>query len=384
MWSADLARTRTGQLGAHLDVESGGQGLTDETNGIPAGSASIQRHLLQRVNPSWWEPWRNSIIFSHRYSAADPWTPIIGGPITHYPSIDPRAMQLTMGGIQEVLARRYLVHEWTDYAKVEDWRAGGPWWEGSLGQIAWYVLQMAQAKPRGGLPIVHGTPVERITDATRKGRGWKNYDLAHGNVWTDVLKSLVDEDGGPDVRFTPRFAAGTTRRVEWVMEHGTHHDPRIAHAHTIRLDTTAAHSPVSDLSVTMSGLTIAHRVYGTGAGEGPGTEVRVAEALGTAVEEMPLLESVVSDTQLTAWRDVLSMAQGALSPGGLGAWQVSCKIHTTPALPLWQIRPGAPVRLRVTGLAPFPDGWVTGRVLKATYTLGSDVVAVEIEQEEAR
>ncbi|WP_347042013.1 hypothetical protein [Brachybacterium nesterenkovii] len=355
--------------------------MTDETNAVPSGSVTVQHERLSRIDRTWWEPWRNSIILSHRYSAGEEWRPIIGGPIINYPTIEPHEMTLTFAGIQEVLARRYLVHEWTDYARNEDWRAGGPWWEGSLGQIAWYVVQMSLAKPRGGLPIVHGTPDERITDETRKGRGWKNYDLAHGNVWSDVLKSIIDEDGGPDIRFTPRFATGTTRRVEWVMEHGTHHDPRIAHAYTIRLDATAARSPVSDLSVTMSGLTIAHRVYGTGAGEGPGTEVRVAEALATATEEMPLLEAVVSDTQRTEWRDVLALAQGALSPGGLGAWQVSCKVHTSPALPLWQIRPGAPVRLRVAGLAPFPDGWVSGRVLKATYTLGSDVVAVEIEQE---
>lgn len=380
MWRADLVRTRTGQIGARLDVEPAGQ-ITDETNGIPQGAVGVRRALIDRIPAAWWEPWRNAVVLRHRYSTADPWIPILGGPIIHYPAIDPDVAALSFAGIQEILRHRLLVHEWTDYSRIEDWKSGGPWWEGSLGQIAWNVVQMAQAKPRGSLPIVHGTPDELITDATRAGRGWHNWDTANLNVWEQVLKGLADDDGGPDLRFTPRDVSDVNRRIEWVFEHGTHHDPRIAHPYTIRLDATAARSPVSDLKVTVSGLSIAHRVYGSGAGEGAGTEVRIAERIETAIDEMPFLETAFADTSRTAWQDVLALAEGALSPGGTGSWQAVCKVHTSPGLPLWQVRPGAPVQLKVRGLEPFPNGWHRGRILKTSYSLASDIVDVEIEQE---
>lgn len=77
----------------------------------------------------------------------------------------------------------------------------------------------------------------------------------------------------------------------------------------------------------------------------------------------------------------MALASGRVSGSGLGTWQIQCKVHTSPSLPLWQVRPGAPVQIRVPGRRPFPEGWHRGRVLKATYSLTSDVVQVEIEQE---
>lgn len=380
-WRARLARTRTGQVGATLDCTQV-TALTDETNGTPSASIALTRDEVDRIGDSaWWETGRNSIIFDHRHQDVDEWRPIIAGPIVHYPKITAAGITLDMAGIQDVLSARGVINEWRDSATREAWKEGGPYWEGSLGQIAWHVVEQAMAKPRGGLPIVHGTPEEYITDDTRKGRGYPNWDISNANAWTHVLKKLAEEDGGPDLRFTPRYVEGSNgRRIEWVFEHGTHHDPRIAHPYTLRLNTAAADSAVSDLEATVSGLDVAHRVYGSGAGQGAGTYVDVAEAIDTAADETPLREAFVSDTSLASDDEVLALAQGHLSPGGRGGWQLACTIHTSPDLPLWQVRPGAPVEVKVAGLDPFPTGWVHGRILKATYDLGSDLVAVEIEE----
>lgn len=378
MWRAELVRTRTGQVGARLDVTPGAQ-ITDEINGIPSGRVAVSSSAARRISESWWEPRRNAIVLSHRHRDTDTWVPIMGGPILALPDIDGTTVGYSFAGIQDVLRGRYRTHEWSDYPGNEQWKRGAFYWEGSLGQIAWRIVQEAMAKPRGGLPIVHGTPDERITDDTRIGLGWGNWNLANANVWDQILTGIAQKDHGPDMRFTPRYAAD--RQVEWVFEHGTHADPRIAHPYTLRVDSTAARPAVSSVKVTISGAPTAHRVYGTGAGEGPGTWIRVAEDLSLTVEEMPLVEAVASDTSASSGAEVLALAQGRVHAGGQGAWQISCTLHTHPGMPLWQIRPGAPIRIKVKDRYPFPDGWYTGRIQKCSYTVGSDAVAIEIEQE---
>lgn len=380
MWRADLVRIRTGLRGARLAITTDGDGQ-DELNAIPGGKVTIERRHMERIPTEWLDPWRNAVIMSHRYGDTDAWVPIIGGPIVKAPSATPHQVQLQFAGIQEILRHRLLVHEWTNYADIVDWRANGPWWEGSLGQIAWNAVQMAQVKPRGSLPIVHGTPDEYITDDTRQGRGWRNFDIAKNRVWDDVLTGLCEEDGGPDIRFVPEYDA--EGHVRWRFEHGTHHDPRIAHPYTLRIDADAAQSPITDLDATVSGVAVAHRVYGAGAGEGAGTEVRVAERLETVTPDMPLMESAVVDNQRTTMEQVVALAEGALAAGGAGTWQIAGRLQTSPAMPLWQVRPGAPAQFRVSGLAPFPSGWVRGRILKVGYDWSSDAVSIEIKEDTA-
>lgn len=379
MWRADLARTRTGGLGARLDYTPA-KDAEHAINESPTAAIRISQREMARVPDAWWEPWRNSIVFSHRFTTDEAWTPITGGPITGYTDIGRDQVTVQIAGIEEMWRYRWLIHEHRDYESPEKWLAGVHFWDWPLGQVAWEVVQDAMAKPRGGLPIVHGTPAELIAGATPGGRAWWNWDLSKGNVWA-ILQALSVEEGGPDFRFTPRYGAGTDRRVEWVMEHGTLRDPRIAHSHTVRLDATAARSPVMDVRVQVSALAAAHRVYATGSGEGAGTIVRVAEGMEATGDEMPLMEAVVSDTSVTTPEAALALAQGRLSPGGMGAWQVSCTVQASRALPVWQLRVGAPVRFRVSGHRPFPEQWVRGRILKAGYDLVTDRVALDIEQE---
>lgn len=379
MWRADLVRTRTGQIGASLDIDVN-TSPSDEINGIPAGTVALRRDLATRIPAAWWQPWRNSIVLAHRHRKTDTWTPIMGGPIIHYPTLGAESITVDFAGIQELLRRRIRTHEWRDYPDVTAWIAGMFAMRGALGEISWALIQESLSKPRGGLPIVHGTVTETVTDATAKSRAWGNWDLGNANLWDQVLKGLREEDDGPDMRFTPRYAAGGNRRIEWVYEHGTHHDPRIAHPYTLRLDATAARSAISNVDVTMSGLATAHRVFGTGSGEGPGTIVRAAEDLSLTVDEMPLIEAVVSDTSAASGEAVLALAQGGVSAGDLGTWEVACTIHTSPGLPLWQVRVGAPVQIKIKDRHPFPDGWQRGRIRSVSYSPPSDAVAVTIEE----
>lgn len=384
-WRADLFRVRTGQLGARLAVEDGGS-ITTETNGVPGAQVTVRRSALDRIPAQWLEPWRNGIVLQHRHLDSDAWTPIMAGPIIHYPTLTPDSVAIDVAGVEEIFRRRILVHEWSEYTGTAQqdansaWRANGPWWAGSLGQIMWNAVQMAQVKPGGGLPIVHGTPDEKITGSAAYGRGWRNWDIDSNNVWDDVLAGLSKEQGGPDLRFTPQAIAGE-RRIRWAFEHGTHRQSRIAHPYTLRLDSTAARSPVAGIEITASGVSAAHRVYASGAGEGAGTLVRVSERLDLLGDETPLLEATISDTSIGDWRQVVALAEGRVRAEALGRWQIACTVATSPGLPLWQLRPGAPVQIRVGGCAPFPETWQRGRILKAAYTLGSEHVQIEIEQE---
>lgn len=380
MWRADLVRTRTGQRGARLNVDPGQQGPTLETNTIPTGSLILDRTEVARIASTWWEPHRNAVIMSHRHRPTDPWTAILGGPITEHPTVSKTRHTINWAGIQRIFQNRNLVHEINQALPLDDWKKGGPWWSYPLGQIAWEALQVAQAKPAGSLPITHGTPAELTVGATPGGRGWANWDLDKNNVWDDVLLSLSKEIGGPDLRFTPRWIDDTPPRLDWLFEHGTHADPLIHHDQAIVLDDTAHHSAVSALAFTLSGKPTAHRVYGTGSGEGAGTIVQMREDLSLLADEMPLLETVVSDTSLTTAEAVAALAAGAVRPNSLGTWEATCKVMTSPARPLRSFKPGAPVRLKVAGYFPIPDGVKVGRILKAGFDLKTDQVSLTIEE----
>lgn len=389
MWRAELFRVRTGQRGPTLEFEPGSSDPSAEINGVPAGQITIRRSWLQQsgIGRMWLTPWRNGVSLQHRYNTDEPWVPVIAGPITHKPKGSRLSLPIDFKGIEEILRYRYVTHEWGHYPTTHAWLAGGFYATGSLGQIAWRALrETLTEKPNGGLPIVHGTPDEIITDDTKHVRRYPNWDLANNNLWDDVLLGLAEEDGGPDFRFTPRWAEGSIDNdIEWVFEHGTHNQPRVAHPYTIRLDETAALSPVTDLDITESGLTITHRAYGSGAGEGPGTVVRVSERLDTLAEEMPLLEAYIADTQRTTGAEVLSLAAGAVHPYEEGSWEMRCDVHTSPSLPLWQFKCGAPVAVLVSEYhAPFPAGAYNGFIRSVTWDITSDTVSLEIESGEDR
>lgn len=378
MWRADLVRTRTGQRGARLNVDPGQQGPTLETNAIPTGSLVLRRTEVTAISTTWWEPLRNAIIMSHRHRETDPWTAILGGPITAHPTVSQTRHTITWAGIERILQGRELVHEIAD--GIESWKAGGPWWSFPLGQIMWEALQMGQAKPQGSLPITHGTPAELTAGATPGGRSWANWNLDANNLWDDVLLALSKEHNGPDLRFTPRWVDDTPPRLDWLFEHGTHADPLIHHSNTINLDATAHHSAVSDLQFTLSGKPTAHRAYATGAGEGPGTLVALREDRALLADEMPLIETIVSDTSATTIEAVDALAAGAVRPNPLGTWEATCKVMASTSTPLHWFKPGAPVRLKVAGFHPLPDGVKVGRILKAGFDLKTDQVSVTIEE----
>lgn len=380
MWRADLVRTRTGQRGARLNVDPGQQAPVWETNAIPTGSLILRRAEVTEISATWWEPLRNAIIMSHRHRETDEWTAILGGPITEHPTVSKTRHTIVWAGIERILQGRQLVHETANFATLEAWKRNGPWWSYPLGQIMWEALQVAQAKPHGTLPITHGTPTERTTGAVPGGRGWANWDLGNNNVWDDVLLGMSKEHNGPDLRFTPRWISDSPPRLDWIFEHGTHADPLIHHTKAITLDDTAHHSAVSDLAFTLSGKPTAHRAYATGAGEGPGTVVAIREDLALLKDEMPLIETTASDTSATDDATVAALAAGSVRPNPLGAWEATCKVMASPSTPLHAFKPGAPVRLKVSGFHPISDGVKVGRILKVGFDLKTDQVSLTIEE----
>lgn len=126
-------------------------------------------------------------------------------------------------------------------------------------------------------------------------RAYKGYEL----VWIgEALKNLTQVEGGPDIRFRPRFMAADPDRVEWVMETGTDVQPLLTQAGAaIRLDGTAKNSPVLGFSSEEDGTEVGNRAWRPGAGQDKAMKLGSGSLYDALAAGMPWLEIENSDSK---------------------------------------------------------------------------------------
>lgn len=371
-WRAYLALTMTGEVGTILDTASGS--LTVELNGVEDLTVVCSRASLDGVHPMWWSPWSGALVVTYE-SAVVPETVMGAGPLTAPVKEDRRAGTVTLAaqGIGALLAKREVLDR--DYRPGDEdtLRASTLAWSGvDLGSIVGRIITVALAKRAGWAPIV--IPPERPADRQRTYEGW---NLSNNGAWKRI-QEITEVIGGPDVMLRPRWTDDTHTRIEWVLVTGTEAQPTIAQDRTIVWDATSQDSPVASMSVASDSSALAHRAYCTGAGEGAGVALAMAE-VDRIPERMPLLETVVSDSDAEHAPLLAEKARSALAVEPVE--QVSLVVHSQQDAPFgtWQV--GDLVEVVCEGWLSIPDGSHHLRIISAKYTLGSDLAAIECQRE---
>lgn len=288
--------------------------------------------------------------------------PIVGGPIATQVDIDRSGVSLSVGSYWDILARRYVVPE-DNYRSDRQISQTGQ----QLYSIARYIIQTAMSKRAGFLPIVlpewaYGSHM----------RTWQAFNVSNLGA-TKLLEEMSDVEGGPDLLLRPRVASD--QRFEWVLHYGTDLNPHIGQT-TIN-DWEELSESAGELTATLSSAYVAHRVYGVGDGSDIGTHtVRVDSEV---PPEWPLLESVASDSNITAEADQDKSRLRSYARGYLNAYPVvglRLPVRADGVNALGTYWPGEIARITTRGNPALPDGSYGLRILSIS---GGPDGVVELE-----
>jgi hypothetical protein len=155
----------------------------------------------------------------------------------------------------------------------------------SLQGMARALVAQAQSWTSGNVPVV--LPAEIAGTSERLYRG---ADLA---TVGRRLRELSQVEGGPDIRFTPRFTSDRLG-VEWVMEIGTPTQPLLFSTQEPVFNYGLPRSSVSRLRVQVDGRNLASQAYALGGRAAEQSLVAVATNSALTAAGFPVLE--VSDT----------------------------------------------------------------------------------------
>lgn len=263
-------------------------------------------------------------------------TPIVMGPFTGKLKLGEDGLQVTVGGVTDILARRYAVPE--SFGAKAKLSYNGL----SLGTIAKRLVQVAMSKPNGGLPISFSPDETAANDASHQ-RTYNGFNIANLSV-SDLLSKIANVGGdsvggvyGPDIDFRP--VVRDSLHYGWHMHTGTEKDPYIGQGSMHDWEEGA--EGTGWLVEQVSADYVAHRVYAVGDGQDEGT--RVARVDARIPEFMPLMEATISDSQWTNDDLLRAHARGALSPTPLSG--ASLDVRADGAEPLGTFWPGDQARV---------------------------------------
>lgn len=262
--------------------------------------------------------------------------PIVLGPFTGTPQLGEDGLQVTVGGVTNILAHRFVVPEAFSATAKLDYRGL------SLGTIAKRVVQVGLAKPNGTLPITFDPDETASNDADHQ-RTYNGYNVANLSV-SDVLSKIANVGGdsvggvyGPDIDFRPEII--DSQHYGWHMHTGTEHDPYIGQDSLH--DWEEGSEGTGRLVDKFTADYVSHRVYAVGDGQDEGT--RVTRVNTSIPEHMPLMESVLSDSQWTDDNLLKAHARSALSATPLVG--SSLTVRADGATPLGTFWPGDQARI---------------------------------------
>lgn len=371
MWSAYLFRTTTGQIGPRLDYETVSWSI--ELNGIE----SIQLKLTKADLPKgldlkyWLSPWWAGVVLL--------WddTPVVAGPITTRPNETLRAISVNCGGIRSVLANRVVVRDITvgfDLAKSVIYEGGV-----SLGTIAKRVVQWAQIKAGGPLPISFPISDQTALDNADHQRTYRGFDLQ--NLDCDgILTKLSNVIDGPDIMFKPRLIRDN--QLTFDMFYGTEDQPRISQSIVPVWDTVPERGEVSDMGVIYTGTYQTSRVYSIGAGQDEGLLITVDQDEAPLRDGFPLLEKVINVGSSEDENIVRSHGRAELSANSEALLEIQMTVRGDgPVFPFGTFWPGDLAHIYVKDWISLPDGLTKMRILSMTGD-GTANVKISLQKED--
>lgn len=369
-WSAYLFHTTSGQIGPRIAVETLSWSMS--LNDIESCKLVLKKSDMPKVDHrTWLAPWWGGIaLFYDR-------APIFAGPIIGRPMEYHNEIHIEAKGIRSILARRFVIHEQSNWDKLAKSVVR---FEGfSLGTIAQKVVQLAQLKPGGQLPITYPVPVETAAkdDDADHQRTYRGFNLT--NIDADaVLTKLSNVSRGPDIMFKARRLPD--ERLTFDMWHGTEDNPRIAQKQLTVWDTTAERGSVTGLAVTMTGAHQTHRVFALGAGMDEGQLIRVAENLEPTAKGFPLLETTRNTGDSENEKVVMRHAEESLRANTDMLQEITLNVRADGNYRMGSFWPGDEVLLVTKGWLSLKDGEHKARLLAMQGNLTNDVrLSLQIE-----
>lgn len=196
----------------------------------------------------------------------------------------------------------------------------------SLQGIARALVAQAQSWTDGDVPV--NLPAEVAGSNVRNYRG---ADLA---TVGQRLRELTQVEGGPDIRFAPRF---TTDRlgVEWDLLIGTPDQPLLFSAFETVFNVGLKGSSVSDLRIKVDGSAVAGQAFATGGRASDEALVAVAAGTELSAAGFPLLELVDSSrSTITDVNTLQGFANELVLKGArpVESWTFTHDLSSAPAL----------------------------------------------------
>jgi hypothetical protein len=348
MWSAYLFQTTTGRIGPRLNYETVDWSI--DLNDVEGINLRLRKSELPDINlKKWLSPWWAGVVLLWNR------TPVVAGPLISRPYENTDVITIGCGGIRSVLTKRFVVEEFSNWDDLP--RKGHLGWKDySLGTIAKKVVQAAQDKPGGKLPITYALPdIAGIHE-----RNYEGFNVA--NLTADgVLSNLSDVTGGPDIMFKPRLLQDSVLTFD--MWTGTDTQPRIYQKHTPVWDVTPVRGSVVDMNLITTGTYQTGRVYAVGTGQDRGTVIKVETDPTMIQQEYPLLESYISYSNSEDPQVVQGHAKASLEANIGPLVEIQMTVRGDGDIPFGEFWPGDLVNVATKGWLAIPDGMTQMRLL---------------------
>lgn len=381
VWRVYLGLTMQGALGPELDVSAGS--ITHTLNDHDALTVTFSRESIRGVPREWWS-YRSGCLVATYTDASAVERIISACPVSSAPVEDHQAGTITLEGkgLGWILEDRVILDHDYDNTTLTDLRDGrveageGRTWAAVIGAV---LRTATELKRQAYLPLVRPA----ANTAGKHEYTWYNWDLANNGAWARI-KEVLDADDGPDMAFRPEWVDDAHTHFRWNAIVGSDEQLTLPQDGELYLDATVPGTDVATIEVKSDPATMCHRVYATGAGEGKGIAMGLAE-VAAIPDYMPIIERVYSDTGIE--RDAVDGTSQKLNAAAKAQLksssveELSITINADPGrLPVGTWWCGETALVRTADWLTVPDGEYRLRLLSVAYTLGSDMVTMDCQE----
>lgn len=199
-------------------------------------------------------------------------------------------------------------------------------------------------------------------------RTYYGYDLLTA---AEVLQTLMDANGGPDIDFHPRWKAGG-ESLEWQMRvAGTLSGPEFEY------DLTAPNAGAKNMWIKTDASKLVTHAYAVG--EGTEVDMKVEVSKSANIVDQPAREAVLSYKDVKDEAQLYGLAQEAIRANNGATRQAGFDVKVADPYKVTDFRLGSTVRWNMRNDPYMTNGWRGWSVMQFSGDLG-DWMTVEFQQ----